>query len=192
MLLKDIADIKTGLLLDRKKAHLSDKHFQYKVVSLKSFNENGVYDETFNEVFSTFELLKERYLIQKDDILVRLRGEICAVYAPKVCENTIFSSLVARIRIVNKDFCPQFITYFLNSLVAKKALRKDIVGTSIALIGLENLARLDVPPLSLKKQKQIIAYQENALKEITLLNRLLECKRTFNKGILHSILQKEL
>lgn len=192
MLLKDIADIKTGLLLDRKKAHLSDKNFHYKVISLKGFDESAVYDESLSENCTTFEKLKERYLVQKEDILVRLRGEICAVYISKNYENMIFNSLIARLRIKDKNFYPQFIAYFINSLAAKKALYKDIVGTRIALISLENLARLNVPSLSLEKQRQIIIYQKNALKEIALLKELLELKYKLHKGVFHSILQKEL
>ena len=46
--LNKIAEIKTGLVLSRKKAeaHSSSEH-SYKIVSLKSFNENALFDDTF-------------------------------------------------------------------------------------------------------------------------------------------------
>ena len=50
--LNDIAEIKTGLVLNRKKADMSkDQKLYYSVVSLKSFNVDAVYDNTFADEF---------------------------------------------------------------------------------------------------------------------------------------------
>ena len=50
--LKYIAEISIGLLLNRKKANPSDKNiFNYKAVSLKSFNDKAIYDPNFEDDF---------------------------------------------------------------------------------------------------------------------------------------------
>ena len=56
--LNDIAEIKTGLVLNRKKADMSkDQKLYYSVVSLKSFNED----------FNNFDTIVEEMLVDLDD-----------------------------------------------------------------------------------------------------------------------------
>lgn len=71
--LNDIAEIKTGLVLNRKKADMSkDQKLYYSVVSLKSFNVDAVYDNTFADEFISNEQIKEDYQVKQGDILLYL------------------------------------------------------------------------------------------------------------------------
>ncbi|KAA3687379.1 restriction endonuclease subunit S, partial [Campylobacter fetus subsp. fetus] len=93
--LNDTADIKTGLVLNRKKASMSEiSKFYYDVVSLKSFNENGIYEHIFADKFISNEQIKEDYLVKQGDILLRLREPNFAIYIDKEYKNLIYSSLV--------------------------------------------------------------------------------------------------
>ena len=61
--LKDISEIKIGLMTERKKALASDTtKIAYDLVSLRSFNEDGIYNHDFNEKFISNERLKDDYL----------------------------------------------------------------------------------------------------------------------------------
>ena len=93
--LSELAATKSGLVLSRKKASLQSKiKRDYNVVSLKSFNENGMYDHTQLENFIANDVLKDDYLARKGDILIRLRGPNFAVYIDKDYDGLIVSSLM--------------------------------------------------------------------------------------------------
>ena len=93
--LSDIAEIKTGLVLNRKKADMSKtSKFYYSVVSLKSFNEDAIYHDTFAEEFISNTQIKEDYLTKQGEILLRLREPNLAVYMDKEYNNLIYSSLI--------------------------------------------------------------------------------------------------
>ena len=119
--LNHLTAIKTGLVLSRKKAsQQSEFKKDYNVISLKSFNENGYYDHSFVEEFIADEEIKEENLLQKGDILVRLREPNIAVYIDRDYKDTIISSLAAVIRIKSNNVNPLFLTNYLNSSFTKK------------------------------------------------------------------------
>lgn len=75
--LNEISQIKTGLVLSRKKADIGkEEFFKYKVVSLKSFNKDCAFDSSFSDEFITNKPVKEDFLVKKGDILLRLREPI--------------------------------------------------------------------------------------------------------------------
>ena len=75
--LNDIAEIKTGLVLNRKKADMSkDQKLYYSVVSLKSFNVDAIYDNTFADEFISNEQIKEDYQVKQGDILLSAPADL--------------------------------------------------------------------------------------------------------------------
>ena len=121
--LSEIAEIKTGLVLNRKKADMSkDNKLYYRVVSLKSFNEDAVYDNTFADEFISNEQIKEDYLVKQGDILLRLREPNFAVYIDKEYENLIYPSLMVRVKLQDSRFDPHFIAHYLNCTIVRRAL----------------------------------------------------------------------
>ena len=72
--LNKIAEIKTGLVLSRKKAEVHSPYgHSYKIVSLKSFAENAIYDDAFTDEFISSEQINEDYKVSQGDILLRRR-----------------------------------------------------------------------------------------------------------------------
>ena len=133
--LNEIAPTKIGLVLNRKKASLqSNIKRNYNVVSLKSFNDNGVYKHPTQEDIEEFvadSVLKEDYIVTKGDILVRLRTPNFAVCIDEDYQDLVVSSLMAIIRVKNEMILPQYLTFYLNSDFVKKQLSID--ATSAAL-----------------------------------------------------------
>ena len=68
--LAEISNLQMGLVLNRKKAGLNraDK-FDYEVVSLKSFNENSIYNNTFADEFISNTQIKDDYKVKQGDTL---------------------------------------------------------------------------------------------------------------------------
>ena len=144
--ISDISEIKTGLVLNRKKADKNiDEKFRYKVVSLKSFAENTIYDNSFADEFISNEQISKEYKVSHGDVLLRLREPNFAVYIDKEYSDLVYTSLMVRIRVSSDKFDPHFVAHYLNSSTVKRALAPDISGTTIAMIGVASINNLKIP-----------------------------------------------
>lgn len=189
--LNHLTAIKTGLVLSRKKAsQQSEFKKDYNVISLKSFNENGYYDHSFVEEFIADEEIKEENLLQKGDILVRLREPNIAVYIDRDYEDTIISSLAAVIRIKSNNVNPLFLTNYLNSSLTKKQLYSQ--GTAVAMLNIKSLDELEIILPTLETQEKVAEIQALSFKEIKLLNQLIEEKQKYTTKIFETIINQEI
>ena len=186
--LSNIAEIKTGLVLNRKKADLGeDNKFYYRAVSLKSFNENAIYDDAFSDEFISNEQIKEDYLVKQGDILLRLREPNFAVYIDKDYENLIYPSLMVRVKLQDSRFDPHFIAHYLNSNTVKKALSSELSGTTIPMIKVADVNEIKIPLINLDKQKKIVEYLKLAHHENELLQNLINEKQKYSKEIFETL-----
>ena len=188
----DISEIKTGLVLNRKKADKNiDEKFYYKVVSLKSFAENAIYDDAFADEFISSEQINEEYKVSQGDILLRLREPNFAVYIDKEYNDLIYSSLMVRIRVKSDKFNPHFVAHYLNSSAVKKALAPDVSGTAIAMIGVASINNLKIPTLNLQTQNKIVKYLNLVRQESEILRNLTAAKQKYYKNIFENLIKKE-
>ena len=186
--LSNIAEIKTGLVLNRKKADLGeDNKFYYRTVSLKSFNENAIYDDAFSDEFISNEQIKEDYLVKQGDILLRLREPNFAVYIDKDYENLIYPSLMVRVKLQDRRFDANFIAHYLNSNIVKKALSTELSGTTIPMINVANVNEVEIPLIDLDKQNKIVEYLKLAHQENALLQNLIIQKQKYSKEIFETL-----
>lgn len=182
--LKDIAKIKTGLVINRKKADRSeDDKFHYKLVSLKSFNENAIYYNIFADEFISNEQIKDDYKVQQGDILLRLREPNFAVFIDKEYKDLIYSSLMVCVKLQDDRFDPHFIAHYLNGNIVKKALSSELSGTTIPMIKVADVNEIEIPLISLDKQKNIVKYLKLAHQENELLQNLINQKQKDLKKI---------
>ena len=186
--LNDIAEIKTGLVLNRKKADMSkDQKLYYSVVSLKSFNEDAVYENTFADEFISNEQIKEDYQVKKGEILLRLREPNFAVYIDKEYENLIYPSLIVRVKLQDSRFDPHFIAHYLNSTIVRRALSTELSGTTIPMINVANVNVIQIPLISIDKQKKIVEYLKLAHQENELLQNLIKQKQKYSKELFETL-----
>lgn len=186
--LNDIAEIKTGLVLNRKKADMSkDQKLYYSVVSLKSFNEDAIYDNTFADEFISNEQIKEDYQIKQGDILLRLREPNFAVYIDTEYENLIYPSLMVRVKIQDTRFDSHFIAHYLNSTIVRRALSTVLSGTTIPMIKVADVNEIKIPLINLDKQKRIVKYLKLAHQENELLQNLIKQKQKYSKELFETL-----
>ena len=190
--LNEKAEIKTGLVLSRKKAeaHSPSEH-SYKIVSLKSFAEDAIYDDAFADEFISSEQINEEYKVSHGDILLRLREPNFAVYIDKEYSDLIYTSLMVRIRVKSDKFDPHFVAHYLNSSAVKKALAPDISGTAIAMISVASINNLKVPLINLQTQNKIVKYLNLVRQESEILQNLVAQKQKYNKSIFENLIKKE-
>ena len=187
-----ISEIKTGLVLNRKKADKNiDEKFCYKVVSLKSFAENAIYDNSFADEFISNEQINEEYKVSQGDILLRLREPNFAVYIDKEYSDLVYTSLMVRIRVSSDKFDPHFVAHYLNSSTVKRALAPDVSGTAIAMIGVASINNLKIPLVNLQTQNKIVKYLNLARQESEILRNLRAAKQKYHKSVFENLIKKE-
>ncbi|WP_459827708.1 restriction endonuclease subunit S [Campylobacter concisus] len=190
--ISDISDIKTGLVLIRKKADKNvDEKFRYKVVSLKSFNENALFDDTFADEFISSEKISDEYKVSRGDVLLRLREPNFAVYIDKDYKDLIYTSLMVRIRVKSDIFDPRFVAHYLNSSTVKRALAPDVSGTTIAMIGVASINNIKIPAINLQTQNKIVKYLDLAREESEILQNLAAQKQRYHKSIFKNLIKEE-
>ena len=191
--LNQLATIRTGLVLSRHKASLqSEFKTAYNVISLKSFNDNGIYDHTYIDSFESDGNIKEENIIKKGDILFRLREPNIAIYIDKDYEDLIVSSLAIIIRIIDNKINPIYLTHYLNSSMVKKQLFKDITIGSIPMTKVKDVENLTIDVPSLDMQKKIADTQQLAIQEIRLLENLIKEKKQYRKSIFETIIKETI
>lgn len=186
--LSKIANLRMGVVLNRKKADMSkEQKLYYSVVSLKSFNENAIYDNTFADEFISNEQIKEDYQVKQGDILLRLREPNFAVYIDKEYKNLIYPSLMVRVELQDSRFDANFIAHYLNSNIVKKALSTELSGTTIPMIKVTDVYEIKIPLINLDKQKKIVEYLKLAQQENELLQNLINQKQKYSKEIFETL-----
>ena len=190
MRLKDISNLRTGLVTARKKASAVDKEtYSYKAVTLKSFNRNSCLSVKYLDDFIAKEKINKNYLTQCNDILVRLREPNIAVLIDEDNVDLLIPSLVAIIRVNSDSIDSKFLTYYLNSATAKRALNSSITGTAINMIKTKELEVLEIKLPSLEEQKRIVEFLDLTNKEIDLLEELKNQKEKNYSEVFNNILK---
>jgi len=190
--LNNIAEIKTGLVLSRKKAEAhTPSEYSYKIVSLKSFAENAIYDNSFADEFISNEQINDDYKVSLGDVLLRLREPNFAVYIDKDYDDLIYSSLMVRIRVKSDKFDPHFVAHYLNSSAVKRTLAPDVSGTTIAMIGVASLNNIKIPLVNLQTQNKIVKYLNLVRQESEILQNLAAQKQRYHKSIFENLIKDE-
>ena len=190
MKLKDISNIRTGLVLARKKATLDDEKHFYRQITLKSFSNSITLESQYLDDFISVEEIDPTYLSQFGDIVVRLREPNTAVYIDEASSGLLIPSLMVIVRVHDKRVNNEFLAHFLNSKEAKKALEKELKGTTISMIKTKDLENLEVVLPSLKEQDSVVALMKLFEKEHQLLDALKAQKQHLSQTILDTIIKQ--
>jgi len=188
--LKDVSTIRTGLVTARKKATAVDSEIiSYKAITLKSFNPNGSLIVGNLDTFVSKEKIKETYLTQANDVLIRLREPNIALNISEKNSGLVIPSFVASLRVDETKVDSKFLTYYLNSTTAKRALKSSITGTAISMIKTKELEDLEIQLPSLQEQKKIMEFLDLTSKEINLLEELKNQKEKYYQEVFNNILK---
>ncbi len=192
MNLGKIAEIKTGLVVTRKKAEMKGQiEHRYKMVTLKNIEDDGVFNDQPLESFESIEKLSPNYFTAKDDILVRLSYPYTSVYVNELRTGLLVPSSFAVIKLKSEDYIPKYVAWYLNSDKIKREHRRYRDGTVMRITNKKILASFKIRTIPLKQQKAIVKLNELCMKERELLKRLTEEKERFYKVVINKVLQNE-
>jgi len=109
-------------------------------------------------------------LQQDGDILLTSRGSFRAGVG-RFSRPAIASSSLFTIRLLSKDFLPEYLAIYLNSEAAQYYFSQSAKGATIQSLVVDDLKNLPIPHMPLENQKTVIDLQRNIDEQNGLLKR---------------------
>lgn len=188
--LGDIAKIKTGLVLSRKKAEVNyNAKARYKLITLKNITDDGLIDNDTYEEFVSNDELDNHYFTTEGDVLIRLSHPHTAIFINKQHSGLLIPSYFAIIKVDQTKFLPEYIAWYLNSVIVKKELERSQSGSRIPSTNQNVIKTLPVAWVTLLKQKALIELNRLHQKEKRLYIELIQEKELLFQGISQQILK---
>lgn len=189
MQLGEIAQVKTGLVLSRKKAEFEhDAKAKYKLLSLKNISEDGsIVNELFDEFISNDDL-DHHYFTEEGDVLIRLSQPYTAVFIDKDHTGLLVPSYFAIIKVNEAKVLPQYAAWYLNSLNVKKELERSQAGSRIPSTNQHAIRNIPIMLASISKQQILIELFLLHQREKMLYKKLIEEKELLFQGVTQQIL----
>ncbi|NLN14178.1 MAG: restriction endonuclease subunit S [Tissierellia bacterium] len=192
MKLGQIAEIRTGLVLTRKKATLEyEIKNTYKLLTLKNIEDNGVFNQEVFEDFPSNDQLNEEYLTKEGDVLIRLSAPYTSIYIDKLAVDLLVPSYFSIIRLKSNKYIPEYISWYLNSDMVKKELIKSQTGTAMSTTNNSIISSIDIKDIPIEDQKKIAEIQRLHNRETFLLNSLIKEKEKYYKAITHKLINNK-
>lgn len=190
MFLGDIAQIKVGLVVSRKKAEVDlEAKVEYPMLTLKNIQIDGVFTAEPIETFKSTEELEEGFFTREGNILFRLSHPYTAVLIDKEHAGLLIPSYFANIEIVDPRFLSGYVVWYLNTDKVKGELLKRQRGTFIPSTNKKILERIEIPELDMAKQRIIAEIQHLYQKEKRLYQQLIIEKEKFHKALTHKLIK---
>ncbi|QUH18957.1 restriction endonuclease subunit S [Alkaliphilus sp. B6464] len=186
--LGDIATISTGVVVSRKKADFSPVK-TYKMLTLKSFEENGWVNKKELDKFDSLEVLSEQYLTQNGDVVIRLSSPNTTIYIEEKESGLVITSLFAVIRAKNNKIIPDFLAIYLNSQKTKKRLSQASIGSAISIVKTSTLKELEIQVPSIQHQQKVVKLHSLIQRERKLYMQLLEDKEKMYHAIIDQVIE---
>lgn len=190
MRIKEVADVRTGLVIARKKASEKDNNrYPYKMLNLRCVFQEGYIDFDLTEGVELYEPIKHEFTTHIGDILIRLTAPYTAVMITKSEEcGYIIPSHFAVIRVDEDKASPEYIYWVLKRDATKQKIIQNISGsTAFGTISSGFFNELKINDLSLKQQQVIGRLTMLSDKEQELLYELTKQKQLYNKIISETI-----
>jgi hypothetical protein len=184
--LRNLANIRTGVVLSRKEATPLEYAAEYRALNLKVVSEEGLIDEDMLETYYATERLKSECLTRERDILIRLSAPYTVIW---IGENDIDLLVPAHFAIVRVK--PRLIdSHYLHWWLVRNRrtfYKMASGGTMMGTISSGYIADMRIDPPPLEQQRLIGEYLRLAKREQTLLSQLTNKKQLLTNIIAHQI-----
>lgn len=190
--MEDVADIMVGLVLRRKEADIGDeKTYNYKSLTLKSFNSEGWINKKYLDDYDSVEELDDRYLTLKGDVIIRLTNPYTAITITKETEGYVVPSQFIIIRINSKEIISEYLSLYLNTEKLKRLIFVNAVGVTVPMIKTGTLRDLSIPIIDKNKQSKVAEISKLIIKERHMLYKLISEKEKYYEALTEAIIMEE-
>lgn len=190
MKLEEMATVRTGAVIARKTAsEPREVMATYKVLNLKSCTFDGHLELQNAEEFASKEVLKDDFLTQKGDVLIRLSAPYTAVAITEEEQcGFVVPSHFAIIRANRSYLLPEYILWFLRRESTLQTIEQNSSGrTSFGTISSGFIGSLNFREIPLDKQRIIGQLVLLSDREQILLHKLAYQKEIYNKALVNQI-----
>jgi len=170
MKLRDIANISQGVQISRYQDPYGDSSHSYQIVSpshVDGFTLNG---EADSKILSNKDM--EKYQIYSGDIVVAIRFNIGkAAIVPASFNGSLADQYLSIVRIMKPcDILPRYLVVLLNSEWFKQQLASIANLSTVKLISISQLRKLEIPLPSLELQEKMsdLFFELEKLKQLSL------------------------
>lgn len=188
MKLGELGTVRSGLVLARKQSK-GKSEYRYSLLNLRSVLPDGSVDKSQVEVFYTVEPLKQEYISQKGDLIVRLTAPYTAVLIHDETAGMVISSHFLVIRIDSNLVLPEYLFWLLNSSKVKRQMFGSATGNVLGAVKTSYLAEFDLKVIPLEQQRKLAELNFLAKRECQLLKELAEQKKKYNAYLLEQVYQ---
>ena len=189
MKLGEISDVRSGLVLSRKKAG-GKSEYTYYALNLRSIDASGYIDTGQLDLFNSKEELNEEYLTRKGDVIVRMSTPYTAVIIDENTENLVISSNFVLIRQNGGKLLPEYLYWLLNTAKVKHRIYESATSNMLGSVNAKYISDFEVEPISLAQQRQIAEINTLAKREIKLLQMLTAKKEQYYAQIIDDLQKK--
>lgn len=189
MKLSKCAEVKSGLVLSRKKSSKT-KEYRYNCLNLKAVNSQGYIEKESLDTFYAQEVLSEDYLTKSGDIIVRLTHPYTAILIDDNTKGILISSNFIKIETDLNKLIPEYLEWCLNTESIKRDINKHTSAFTIKTINPGYYKDFNIKLVDLDRQKKIAEVSKMMKKEQYLLKQLTDKKELLNKALINKILEK--
>lgn len=189
MKLGDIATVRSGLVLARKKAK-ADEGIYYPLLNLRSINSGGYIETDELDAYYSSEYLPPEYLTHVGDIVVRLTAPYTAILIDDNTENIVVSSNFIIIRINSAKYLPEYLYWLFNTKDIKHSIYENATSNMLGAVKAKYFSDFKIKPISLSDQEIISELNRLAKRESYLLMKLAEEKEKYYEAIIHNVQKK--
>ncbi len=135
---------------------------------------------------TSFSAPRTNAYLQSNDVIIVTRGmgngNLRAALFQSSVANVIASSSIHIIRMKDEMILPEYIVLLLNSDEGQGALSEIVTGAHLQTLSRKNLEDLEIPIVSLEKQKLLINLDNNIKRQ----NEISEQKNRIRKSIINA------
>lgn len=188
--IKDIATIQMGYSF-RSKLEASETG-NIKVIQMKDLLDDNTVDCS-GLMKIDMQTPKEQHFVQIGDLVFRSRGQInTSAVILENPEEAIVASPLIRIRITNPEtVLPEYLNWYISQTDAQRYLTSVQAGTSVNMVGTQQLEQMPVHIPSLSIQKNIVELAALSARERTILNTLAEKRDKYISTLLTQIAKED-
>lgn len=186
MKLGTVATIRSGLVLSRKLSRELSP-FRYPLLNLRAIHPDGYILPDSLEVFYATEPLRQEYLTQQGDIIIRLSIPYTAILIDSDMLGMVVSSNFAIIRLNQGYILPEYLLWLLNTADTKKKIYESSSGNMLSAVRPTFFAELEILPLTLAEQEKVAKLNLLAKREIRLLKKLADEKERYYAAVIDRV-----
>ena len=183
MKLQSLAGVRSGLVLSRKQSK-GPTDYRYPLINLRCIQQDGNIDLNKADIYEARESLKEEYLSQQGDIVVRLTAPYTAVLIDDTTSGMVISSNFVVIRIEDKRLHPEYLFWLLNPQKVKHKIYENTTSNMLGAVKAKFLMEFELTLLPDEIQQKIGQLNLLAKKESHLLKELSIEKEKLYSGLL--------